>query len=260
MSHNKYDNTITSISKHMKTLLYSTSFSKSLETWDNHFGRWINHLENSNLEYDQILLVDDGSPILPSWDGVEIIQEGNLPDTVPDSLAVIYHHEHNLGHNPPLKDGDPPIDSPGWFRSYMFAAQYAAKYGFEKIILIESDAFLISDRIQDYVNNLTDGWTTFWCPRHQFAENNIQIMAGSSVQDFINWNLLAEPYEKYKGIYPEYFTPYTNVVKDFNGDRWGEFAPGMAAVPDPRCAPGVPRDADFVCQVREVSPCWWIEQ
>ena len=72
MSHNKYDNTITSISKHMKTLLYSTSFSRSLETWSNHYGRWINHLENSNLEYDQILLIDDGSPVLPEWDGVEI--------------------------------------------------------------------------------------------------------------------------------------------------------------------------------------------
>ena len=243
----------------MKTLMYTTSFSKSLETWDNHYGRWINHLENSNLEYDQLLLIDDGSPVLPEWEGVDVIT-GELPDTESNALAVLYHFDDNLGHKPPLKPEDPPIDSPGWFRSYMFASAYAEKYGFDKIILIESDAFLISERIQNYVNNLTEGWTTFWCPRHNFAENNIQIMAGTSVQDFIKWRKDTPSYEKYKGIYPEFFTPYTNVVKEFKGDRWGEFAPGMALVSDPNCAPGVPKDADYVCQVREESPCWWVDE
>jgi hypothetical protein len=243
----------------MKTLMYSTSFSKSLETWDNHYGRWINHLENSNLEYDQILLIDDGSPVLPKWDGVNIIT-GPLPEQQPKSHGVIYHFEDNLGHNPPLKPNDPPIDSPGWFRSYMFAAEYAEKYEFDKIILIESDAFLISERIQEYVNALEQEWTTFWCPRHNFAENNIQIIAGTSVRDFVNWKNSIESYDEYKGQFPEFFTPYTNVVKDFKGDRWGEFAPGMARVADPQCAPGVPRDADYVCQVFEESPCWWLDE
>jgi hypothetical protein len=245
----------------MKTLMYSTSFSRSLETWDNAFGRWINYLESSDLEYDQILLVDDGSPVLPAhWEGVEIIREGQLPKQQPESLGVLYHFEKNLGHRPPMSPADPPIDSPGWHRSYMFAAEYAERYGFEKIILIENDAFLISPRIQEYVNNLSDGWNTFWCPRHQFPENNIQIIAGSSVDDFIRWNKTQGRYEdEFLGKFPEFYTPYTNVNKDFYGDRWGEFAPGMAAVPDPRCPPGVPRNADYVCQVREVSPCWWLE-
>jgi hypothetical protein len=142
----------------------------------------------------------------------------------------------------------------------MFAAEYAEKYGATKIIHIESDAFLISERIQEYVNNLEQEWTTFWCPRHNFAENNIQIIAGTSVQDFINWKNSIKSYDEYKGQFPEFFTPYTNIVKDFKGDRWGEFAPGMARVADPNCAPGVPRDADYVCQVFEESPCWWLDE
>lgn len=243
----------------MKTLLYTTSFAKNLDTWENLFGRWINWNESSNLLYDQILMVDDGSPVLPSWDGVEIIQENNLPHTLTESRAVIYHYKENLGHSPPLKPGDPAINSPGWFRSFMFAAEYAEKYNFEKIILIEADAFLISKTIQTFVNNINEGWNTFWCPRHRFPEPNLQIVAGNSVHSWIKWNKTKGSYEEnYKGIFPEFFIPFTNVITYFKGDRWGEFAPGMAAIPDPNCPPGVPKDADYVCQVRAESPCWWI--
>lgn len=237
----------------MKTFVFCTAYSTTQERWDNYFGRWINALENSNLEYDQLLLIDDGSPVLPEWEGVEVIQENKLPDTPSSSKGVIYHFDEHWGYNG-------HADYPGWYRSYMFAAEYAKKYGAEKIIHIESDAYLISDRIREYINNLDSGWTTFWCNRHSFAENNIQIIAGSSVQDFIDWHDRKVPYDEYKGTCAEFWTPYTNVVKDFKGDRWGEFAPGMAKVPDPNCPPGVPRDADYVCQIREESPCWWLDE
>ena len=237
----------------MKTLLFCTAYSTTLDRWHRLFGRWINALENSNINYDQLLLVDDGSSILPNWEGVKIINEGNLPNTIPIERAVIYHFENNLGNHGHM-------NYPGWYRSYMFAAEYAEKYNIEKIMHIESDAFLISDRIQTYVNNLSSGWNTFWCPRHEFPENNRPIIAGSSVNDFIHWKNRKISYDFYKGYCAEHYTPYTNIVRDFKGDRWGEFAPGMAAVPDPRCAPGVPRDADYVCQVRDVSPCWWLNE
>ena len=234
----------------MKTLVFCTAWSTSIDRWHNLFGRWINHLENSELEYDQILMIDDGSPILPEWDGITIINEGDMPEHCED-YAVIYHFKENLGRGEEL-------EYPGWYRSYMFAAEWAEKYGFDKIVHIESDAFLISERITTYVNGLENEWTTFWCPRHDFPENNIQIIAGSSLNDFIAWKNEKIPYEIYKGRCAEFYTPYTSIVKAFYGDRWGEFTPGMARVPDNRCPPGVPRNADFVCQVFEESPCWWI--
>lgn len=245
----------------MKTFVFCTSWSTTQERWNTLFARWINALENSNLEYDQIFMIDDGSTVLPEWEGVEVVSADNLPETCPQSRGVIFHFDKNLGHRPPMKPEDPPIDSPGWHRSFMFAAELAQRYGFEKILHIESDAFLISDRLQNYVNGLKQGWTTFWCPRHNFPENNIQIIAGSSVKDFIDWNNRREDYDiVYKGKFPEFYVPYTDIIKDFHGDRWGEFAPGMARVADPRCPPGVPRDADYVCQVFPESPCWWLEE
>ena len=234
----------------MKTLVFCTAWSTSEDRWHNLFGRWINHLEDSLLEYDQLLMIDDGSPVLPEWEGVTIVREGELLDSC-DDHAVIYHFNENLGRTDEL-------DYPGWYRSYMFAATWAEKYGFEKIIHIESDAFLISERINQYVNGLDAEWTTFWCPRHDFPENNLQVIAGKSVKDFIAWKDENLPYEHYKGRCAEFYTPYTNIVKRFYGDRWGEFAPGMARVSDPRCPPGVPHNADYVCQVFEESPCWWI--
>jgi len=234
----------------MKSFVFCTAWANSENRWHNLYGRWINYLENSNLDYDQILMIDDGSPFLPTWNGVAIINEGNLPEQLPPEKAVIYHFNNNLGHF--------YTESPGWYRSFMFAAEYAEKYKFDRIFHIENDAFLISERIHNYVNGITEGWNTFWCPRHNFAENNIQIIAGSSIQTFIDWKNEKVPYDKYKGTPAEFWTPYTNINKEFYGDRWGEFAPGMARVPDFSKPAGVPKNADFVCQVFEESPCWWI--
>ena len=200
----------------------------------------------------ECIFIDDGSSVLPEWDGVEIIRENQLPDTCPDSRGVIYHFEKNLGYS-----GHAVY--PGWYRSFMFAAEYAEKYGFDKIIHLAEDAFLITEKIQDYVNGLEQGWTTFWCPRHKFPENNIQIIAGDSVNRFIAWNNEKVPYSTYQNICAEFWVPFTHVNKEFKGDRWGEFAPGLALVPDPSCPPGVPQDADFVCQVREGMSGWWME-
>jgi hypothetical protein len=237
----------------MKTLLFCTAYSTNQDRWSELFGRWINTSENSKIDYDQLLLIDDGSPVLPNWDGVDVIYENQLPDDCPDSQGVIYHFNNNLGYS-----GHAVY--PGWYRSFMFAAEYAEKYNFDKIIHIAEDAFLISDRIQTYVNNLDQGWTTFWCPRHKFPENNIQIIAGDSVKRFIAWNHEKVPYSIYQNICAEFWIPFTHVNKDFKGDRWGEFAPGLAAVPDPSCPPGVPLDADFVCQISQGISGWWMNE
>lgn len=179
--------------------------------------------------YDQLLIIDDGSTTIPDWTNTEIISNEQLPQES-KAETVIFKFEDHLGRQ--------AVDCyPGWYRSYMFAASYADRFGFDKIIHIESDAHLISDRIQTYVNDLSSGWTTFWCPRHSFPENAIQIIAGNSVTDFIKWNKKRIPYDNYKGVYAEYWTPFTNVNKEFNGDRWNEFDSS------------IPLDADFAAQL-----------
>src|ERR1700712_3194739 len=129
----------------IKTLIFCTSFATTLDTWNTRYRRWIGAIRQSCLKFDQILLIDDGSPILPEWSDIKLVHAGGAFE--PTKTAVLYHFPDNLGrwrgHN-----------YPGWYRSYAFAAEYAKRNGFEKVIHVESDSFLIGDSIPHYFNSV----------------------------------------------------------------------------------------------------------
>ena len=207
----------------MKTLIFCTGWSNEQDNW-NTYKNWLGAIGGSNLKYNQILIPDDGSVVLPSFG--EII--GELPDIQPKGDIVVYHWEQNLGRPSHL-------DYPGWYRSFMFAATYASRYGFEKVVHIESDARIISERLQLYINSVIDGWAAFWCPRHSFPETGIQIIAGESMRRYVE--LSKTPYEFFIGQHAEGYLPVT-VVYNFIGDRYGEYLPT------------IPENADYAVQVR----------
>ena len=57
----------------MKTLLFCTSYAENQGTWNERWGRWLKTVVHSGLKADQILIVDDGSPVLPDWPGVSVM-------------------------------------------------------------------------------------------------------------------------------------------------------------------------------------------
>jgi hypothetical protein len=228
----------------MKTLIFSTGYGKNLEDWETRHGKWINAIEAGNLEVDTLLIPDDGSPELPNWDGVTVLK-GELPDQEPDTRGVIYSFPDNLGRQAIYV-------YPGWYRSFMFAAKYAKKYGYEKVIHLESDAFIISERMQDYINSLTDGWMTFWCPRYQLPETSIQVIAGAALAEYAS--MADAPYELFSGRPADpnpsqgmSWLPFNLVNKSFTGDRYGENNGE------------VPMDADYACQIEPTASCWWLK-
>jgi hypothetical protein len=231
----------------MKTLIFCTGYSKNLEEWEMRYGRWINAVESGNLNVDTILIPDDGSKELPDWEGVTILKE-DLPDQEPDSRGIIYSFPDNLGR----KD---VYVTPGWHRSFMFAMTYAQKYGYEKVIHLESDAFIISPRMEDYINEISNGWETFWCPKWRLPETSIQVIAGNSLNDYLELSLI--PYEKFSGKPPdpnpsqgESWLRFTHIHKEFKGDRYGEN--GANSI--------IPEDADYACQILPHTFCWWLEK
>lgn len=228
----------------MKTLIFCTAYGKTLDEWETRHSKWINAIESGKLEVDTLLLPDDGSPELPNWDGITVLK-GDLPDQEPDTRGVIYSFPDNLGRQAIYV-------YPGWYRSFMFAAKYAKKYGYEKVIHLESDAFIISERMQDYINSLNEGWMTFWCPRYQLPETSIQVIAGSALDDYIS--MADAPYTMFTGKpadpNPSQGTSWLrfNVINQaFTGDRYGENR-GQ-----------VPMDADYACQIEPTAPCWWLK-
>jgi hypothetical protein len=172
---------------------------------------WVEAIKHSKLEFSQILLVDDGSNLLPSWDDVAILHEEE--DLRCDAPIVLYHFNERLGRLS-------VSDFPGWVRSFFFASRYAEANGFSKIVHIEADAFLISARAIDYVNTLADGWTAFWCKTFRRPESCIQIITGTGLDTFKLW--AQRSIESFAGTVIEKTLPFSHVEYGLIGDRYGE--------------------------------------
>jgi glycosyltransferase involved in cell wall biosynthesis len=224
-----------------KTLVFCTSFATTGVEWDGRYRRWLEAIRSSELEYDDILFVDDGSPVLPDWADTEIAS-GNV-DGNPPAKILLYHFLDNLGRKA-------IFDFPGWYRSFAFAGRYAQTHGFKKVIHIESDSFLIGTRLQRYLNEVLSGWVALWCPVHQLPESAIQVIAGDSIDKYADL-VITHPHDKLIGCEFELQLPFDLVEKRFTGDRYGEYLPF------------IPGNAEYAVQVKDGQAddyYWWLKQ
>lgn len=211
----------------LKTLLFTTSYCTDNDTWQTRNKKWLDFVSKSPLQYTKLLMLDDCSPVLPQWDNISILRtpfEGEI-----DDKNVLLTFNKNLGRHSLL-------DYPGWYRSYSFAAKYAYKFGYQKVIHIESDAYVLTQSMYDYINNLNTGWVTFWCKQHNFPENAIQVICEDEIYNF--YKISSQPYSVFKGKDIERMLPYTKVERNFIGDRYSEYTDT------------IPDNADYACQVR----------
>ncbi len=237
-----------------KTLLFCTAFARrgggGWQSWDRRFRPWLDAMLASRLHYDQILIVDDGSDHLPDWPDVTIVRD---TDTVmPDAPVLLYHFTRNLGRRS-------VSDFPGWVRSFFFAAKFARAHGFEKVVHVESDAFLVSDRAVDYFNAAREGWTALWCPRWKRAESGLQIIAGAALEAY--FALSQRDVEDYAGVVVEDDLPFTHIDRTLYGDRYGEYlkhvpydADYAMQTPQPPADPALPDGAPLVAHPHY----WWV--
>ena len=227
----------------MKTLVFCTSYATSARDWDDRQKVWVRSLRQSELHFDQLLIIDDGSSVLPDWPDVPIVREHDAPtpeDVETTAPVVLYTHSERLGRQS-------VFEFPGWHRSFAFGVLYGAAHGFEKIIHIESDAHLISRRMQRYFNDVRSGWLACWCESYQFPEIAIQAAAGDEVADMVAF--AREPYAKLAGQIHENLIPFTHIERSFIGNRYGEMIGH------------VPEHADFSAQTHVGQPdtfYWWI--
>jgi len=120
-------------------------------------------------------IVDDGSPILPDWSDIAVTDRLDSHELSGD--ATLYHFDVRLGRQALSV-------YPGWYRSFCFAAKFAEQFQFDKIIHIESDVFIISPKMQNYVNSVSDAWVAPVIESHRFPESAIQIIARRQVSAF----------------------------------------------------------------------------
>ena len=219
-----------------RTLLFCTAWADSAELWRSRYGKWLSHVLCSRLRYAQVLLVDDGSPVQPVLDNSTAVAAERLPPDCPSTPVVLAHFSGRLGRSSTL-------EYPGWWRSFFFAAQYAAKYAFDKVIHIESDTFVLSDALTDYLNATQSGWTALWSPYHGSPETCIQVIGRDQILCYLDMS--KEPYSPgYAGRPAETVLPFTQVECCFKGDRYGEYRTDL------------PLDADWASQVPASTAVW----
>jgi len=199
-----------------KTLAFCTTYvgvdTPRKGRWNTRYRRWVDAMRSNGVEFDQLLMIDDGSPDPPNWPDCAV-GKGDL-DTIPDAPLLLYHFDDRLGR--------PSVsDFPGWVRSFFFAAEFALRRGFDRVIHIESDAFLIGAEVTRWANSTSTGWTALWCQHYARPETGIQLIAGETIH---RWRSFAQqPIEALRGIVIEDVLPFTAVEHRFEGDRYTEY-------------------------------------
>ena len=212
----------------MKTLLFCTGYSTSDLEWEKRWRRWYNHHKQVGLQFDQLLIVDDGSPELPGWSDTRVIYDLDRPWFANKDI-VIYRYEDNLGI-----DGG-AFSVPGLYRGFQTASRYMQEYGFDKLLNIESDSYILSKRMIEYINNIDKSWTAFWEPKFKVPELGINIAAGAGLTKW--FNTTNKNYSEYNGLMLETEFDFDHVEKGFVGERYGE-----------RCQV-LPSGIDYACQI-----------
>ena len=206
----------------MKSLIFCTSYVSDADCRDNRYQRWIDYYKGLSFSSDKpLFLIDDGSDE-EHLDGLgdHRVNEGDDVWPVRPKESTLYHFKERKGVNP--ADNIPGLygSTLGWYRSFLFSSEIASKFEYNKIIHLESDAYLITQRVCDYIDSLESGWISLYCPKYNFPETSIQIICEDQ---FENLKKMANaPLEWYKTKQAEHVIPFTHVEDKFVGDRYGE--------------------------------------
>lgn len=198
----------------MRTAIFCTSYIDQINY--SRYEKWINYYSGKINLFDSnyLFLIDDGSPKTDFDNRIEIINADKLPGSLNKNIHL-FHFENHLGR-PGRRDYQ------GWWRSFTFSVKLAEKYNIDKLIHIESDFFVTSPRMIDYMANITEGWTVFHSRFYNFPETAIQVICKDSFGDLnkIHQQAVDSDY-KFKKI-AERILPFSKVEKGFTGDRLGE--------------------------------------
>jgi hypothetical protein len=231
------------------TALYCTSYINSEDALTRYMA-WIDYYtENRDkLGVGPIFMIDDGSPMewLDKIDA-EVInikhspdyKHFNIPCDIVGNKLKIFRFPTNLGR-PTM------FYVPGWYRSWSFAAMLAMKFKFDKLIFIESDAYVVTNKLFDFIKNSNDKWYGMWTPSKNWIESSIQWLPKEFYDAIaVYWKRGLKFWWSHDlnelNYAPEFLLPLNvNPVRWFKGDRYPDFG-------------DIPPDCDYVCNVHDIS-------
>lgn len=205
----------------MKSFLFCTSYISNEvdDQFPLRYKKWIDYYSTilQDLGADHIFMIDDASPDLGliNSDLIEVIFVNNgFPEVLSKKINIISFQEHEG------RKSDNYFA--GWWRSFTYSIKIAEKYGFDKIIHIESDFYIISDRLIRFIKTIDQGWASLYSAYYKFPESAVQVICRECfplLEDVYNKAVAAN--YKFDTI-AEHMLPFTRVIKEFIGDRLGE--------------------------------------
>jgi len=196
----------------MKSIIFCTSYIRNAEAWESRYKRWLDYYQDFPLDVVKRLMIDDGSPYLPP---AEVIK--TVPSTAPlaslQDKNLIIRFDDNLGRQN-IKD------YPGWWRSFLHSVEVARELGADKIIHIESDAYILSPRLRDFLDQTRSGWHVLWTQHNNFPETAIQVICRDQFEIFEDFKR-KNPTLHFPDM-AEHMLPFTSVNREFKGDRYSE--------------------------------------
>ena len=195
----------------MRSVFFCTSYIADADAWNTRYKRWLDFHRKIDFGDTHFVLIDDASPFCPSDNEILVMKPG---EAFPEHKPAIIRFPNRLGRSSLLS-------YPGWWRSFLYSVDLARSIGAQKIIHVESDAFIISPRMRSYINGLSDGWTTFWATSYNFPETAIQVICEDQFNALAAFKNKAP--EELEGKFAEELLPFTRVNRDLIGDRYSEF-------------------------------------
>src|SRR6185437_13387135 len=142
----------------MRSFLFCTSYidNQSRDHHSSRYDKWIDYYSaiSDRLGVKNIFIFDDAGPATTEMESMDIdvidVKRG-LPSTLRKTVNIFTFRDH-LGRT--------SVDKyPGWWRSFTFSMEIARKYHFNKIVHIESDFYILTDRLISFICRLDKGWT-----------------------------------------------------------------------------------------------------
>lgn len=194
------------------TLLFCTCYARDETAWQSRYQRWIDYYEDGPIDWDRMFLIDDGSPHVPTAQLIGNFS-ANAGSPVPAEAKLVARFPDNLGRQGPAA-------YPGWWRSFFHSLQLARLTGASKIVHIESDAYILSQPLADFINEVSSGWHVLWSPRYRMPETAIQVICADQFAAFERFQ--QDPGNRMNEEFAENILPFTAIHKEFVGDRYSE--------------------------------------
>jgi len=190
--------------------------------------------------------------LLASSDSPDIAEDYDIPIHVVSDIRRLNPDALNILPQPtalPRRVND--WTYPRYVRSVLACFLAAHDLGAERLILLDSDTFVLSARLARHLGTLDRGCGSCWCERFGFAEIMCSAFCRDTYQaviDFIHgksWEQWTEPQpEPFEMMLPKAI-PDFQIWRQFIGNRYSECEDRT-----------VPEDADFVCQ-GNAGTCRW---